>query len=70
MTRQGASPEVRVLFPRRGPARPTPHSLHLGGARPPHGHHAPIKADRLVVGLAAGAALLYVVGRALGLGRR
>lgn len=58
----------------------TVHSLHLWRAHPV-GHdrgpdHAPRphpdrpKPDRFLVGAIAGAALFYLVGRALGLGRR
>lgn len=49
-------------------------SLHLWreqpDSTPPH-HQAwpPIKPDRLLVGVIAGAALFYFIGRALGLGR-
>lgn len=51
------------------------HSLHLWREQPdsPPPHHQaqpPIKPDRLLVGVIAGAALLYFIGRALGLGRR
>jgi hypothetical protein len=51
------------------------HSLHLWREQPdtpPTTHQAlpPIKADRLLVGVIAGAALFYFIGRALGLGRR
>lgn len=47
------------------------HSLHIRGETrlhdPLHGRKS--GADRFLVGLAAGAALFYVVGRAVGLGR-
>ncbi len=35
-----------------------------------HQAQPPIKPDRLLVGVIAGAALFYFIGRALGLGRR
>lgn len=50
----------------------TPHSLHPWHSRPvPPAEHAGAlaKPDRLLVGFLAGAALFYLLGRALGLGR-
>lgn len=50
----------------------TTRSLHpcRGQPAPPGDHTQPLpKPDRLLVGLLAGAALFYMLGRALGLGR-
>jgi len=50
--------------------RPELHSLHVWSAPPAHLSRERSKPDRFLVGLLAGAALFYLFGRAMGLGRR
>lgn len=47
-----------------------PHSLHGWQEHPDHGTGNRLKPDRFFVGFLAGAALFYLFGRAMGLGKK
>lgn len=50
--------------------RPSARSLHLWSERPAPTDVLPCKPDRILIGVVAGIALFYLLGRALGLGHR